>query len=78
MADDFKFDVVKELGTFGVESKGWIKKFKIISWNDRDPKLDIRTWGPGEKMGKGISLNKQELVELKKFLDEQIESLDIK
>jgi hypothetical protein len=40
------------------------------SWNDRDAKYDIREWSPdGEKMGKGVTLSKEELVGLKELLN---------
>ena len=38
--------------------------------NDRDPKYDIREWGPdGGKMGKGVTLSKEELAALKELLN---------
>lgn len=34
----------------------------LISWNNRDPKYDVRDWAPEhEKMGKGITFTKDEL-----------------
>ncbi len=79
MADDFKYEIVKKLGTIGQESKGWKKEINMISWNDRKAKVDIRPWSAdGQKMGKGISLNKEELKGLKKFLDEtDLDALEI-
>jgi hypothetical protein len=39
-------------------------------WNEREPKYDIREWSPdGEKMGKGVTLSKEELVALKELLN---------
>jgi hypothetical protein len=39
-------------------------------WNSREPKYDIREWSPdGEKMGKGVTLSKEELVALKELLN---------
>jgi hypothetical protein len=41
-----------------------------MSWNDRDPKYDLRDWDQdNEKMGKGITLSKDELVQLKELLN---------
>ena len=41
-----------------------------MSWNNGTPKYDIRDWAPDhDKMGKGITLTKEELTELKKVLD---------
>jgi len=51
-------------------SKGWQKEVNLVSWNDRKPKVDIRDWGTDdEKMGKGVTLNKEELKKLKELLD---------
>jgi len=39
-------------------------------WNDREPKYDIREWTPdGQKMGKGVTLSKEELLALKELLN---------
>ncbi len=38
-------------------------------WNGRDPKYDIRDWGPEhKKMGKGVTLTEEELKKLKELL----------
>lgn len=37
----------------------------LHSWNDKDPKYDIRDWAKDhEKMGKGVMLSKDEAEEL--------------
>ena len=42
----------------------------MISWNDREPKYDIREWAPGrEKMGKGVTLSKDEIIALRDILN---------
>jgi hypothetical protein len=41
-----------------------------VSWNERKPKIDIRDWGPEhEKVGKGVTLNIEEVKKLKELLD---------
>ena len=67
------------MGVIGEGSKGWKKEINLISWNDRKAKADIREWDElHEKMGKGITLSKIELKELKRVLNEiDIEELDI-
>ena len=51
--------------------KGWSKELNLISWNDREPKYDIRDWGPEhEKMGKGVTLSVEELKKLREILNE--------
>ncbi|HIU82007.1 MAG TPA: hypothetical protein IAB11_05910 [Candidatus Ornithoclostridium faecavium] len=71
MAKEFDYEVVKTYGSLSESSKGWKKEIKLISWNQKEPKYDIREWSPdGEKMGKGVTLSKEELVNLKSLLDE--------
>lgn len=71
---EIKFEITENIGTLSESGKGWYKEFNLVSWNDRDPKYDIRDWSPEhEKMGKGVTLSREEVVELKKLLN----SLDI-
>jgi len=66
---DFKFEIIQNLAVLSEGTKGWQKELNKVSWNERSPKLDIRDWGPNhEKMGKGISLNNEEIMKLKEFL----------
>ncbi len=67
---DIKFEIVKKIGVLSTSAKGWSKELNLISWNDREPKYDIRDWAPdGETMGKGVTLSKEELAALKNLLD---------
>ncbi len=76
---EIKYEIKKNIGVIGEGSKGWKKEVNIVSWNDRAPKIDIREWDEfHEKMGKGITISKSELIELKKLLQEiDIEELEI-
>lgn len=66
---DIKFEIKETLGVLSEGSKGWKKELNIISWNDRESKYDIREWSPDHtKMGKGVTLSKQELKALKELL----------
>ena len=70
MAADFKYDIVEEIGVLSENAKGWRKEINLISWNGATPKYDIREWAPDhEKMGKGITLTKEELEALKKLIE---------
>ena len=67
---EFKYEVVERIAVLSESSKGWTKELNLISWNDREPKYDIRKWSPdGSKMGKGITLSDEEVAVLKKALD---------
>jgi len=69
---EIKFEIVKNLGILSESSKGWTKELNLISWNDREPKYDIRDWDPEhQKMGKGVTLTEQELMKLKDLLGEK-------
>lgn len=67
---DIKFDITREFGILSEGSRGWKKEINLVSWNDRKPKIDIRDWDEDRvKMGKGITLNKAELLKLKEILN---------
>ena len=67
------YEITKELGVIS-EGKYNIE-LNMVSWNDREPKYDIRSWSPDHsRMGKGISLTEEEmerLVELWNTRDEE-------
>ncbi len=66
---EIKYEIKKHLGVIGESTRGWKKEVNLVSWNERKPKLDIRDWDENhEKMGKGVTLNKGEVEELKKLL----------
>ena len=62
---DFKFDIKKNLGTISESAKGWKREVNVMTWNNKKEKVDIREWDEAhEQMGKGITLNKEELKQL--------------
>ena len=68
---NFSYEIVKHIGVISEGTGGWTKELNLISWNGKDPKYDIRDWSPdGSKMGKGISMTREELATLKGILDE--------
>ena len=68
--EKIKYEIIQELGVLSETKSGWKREFNLVSWNGADPKFDIRDWSPGhEKMSKGISLNANEVAELRKILD---------
>lgn len=67
---EIKYDIVESLGIMSESQRGWTKELNLISWNDREPKYDIREWAPGrEKMGKGVTLSKDEIIALRDILN---------
>ena len=66
---DFKYEILNNLGVFTTSKNGWTKEINIISWNDAEGKVDIRSWSQDHKrMGKGISLTVEEFKALKELI----------
>ena len=73
MADDFSFEITQSFGTVAEGKGGWNLELNLVSWGGRPAKYDIRSWSPDhQKMGKGITLTKEELESLKKLLNEAL------
>jgi len=67
---EIKYEIIKTVGVLSKSASGWSKELNLISWNDREPKYDLRDWSPDrEKMGKGVTLSKEELLVLKELLN---------
>ena len=55
---ELKYEITEHLGVLS-QRTGWSKELNLVSWNDRDPKFDIRDWSPDKaKMSKGITLTR--------------------
>ena len=66
---EIKYEIVEELGVLSESAKGWKKELNLISWNGAETKYDLRDWAPNhEKMGKGVTLNEEEVKTLYKIL----------
>ncbi len=72
---ELKFEIKEYLGVLSENAKGWTKELNLISWNDREPKHDIREWNPDHsRMGKGVTLSTEEFENLRKLINgEEIE-----
>ena len=69
--DDFSFEVVKDYGILGDGT--WSTHLTEVSWNGREAKFDIRPWNDDmSKMGKGVSLTLEELIELHDIIERKI------
>ena len=67
---ELKYEIVEKLGVLGETGNGWTKELNMVSWNEREPVYDIRTWNAAhERMGKGITLSQDELMTLKDLLN---------
>lgn len=70
---EIKFEIVEEIGVLSESTKGWRTELNLVSWNEREPKYDLRNWSENhEKIGKGIALTKEEVEKLKEILNEKV------
>ena len=62
---ELKFEITERIGVLSENAKGWTKELNKVSWNEREPKYDLREWNPDHsRMGKGISLTEEEMERL--------------
>ena len=68
-------EITRELAVLSENDRGYTKEVNMVSWNDREPKFDIREWSPDHaRMGKGVTLTEEEVEKLKAILNgEEIE-----
>ena len=67
---ELKFEITESLGVLSENAKGWTKELNKVSWNDREPKYDLREWNPDHtRMGKGVTLTEEEVNRLKDILN---------
>lgn len=67
---EFKFEIMEHYGQLSENASGWTKELTKVSWNEREPKYDIRDWGPEyDKMGKGLTFTEDELRQLRDVLN---------
>jgi hypothetical protein len=67
---DIKYEIIKNIAVLSTSASGWNKELNLISWNDREPKYDLRDWSADHtKMGKGVTLSKEELSVLRELLN---------
>ena len=75
--NEFKYEIMNEMGVISERDKGWRKEFNRISWNSGEPKYDIRDWGPDrQKMGKGVTLTESEMRAPYELLGAEIRALE--
>jgi hypothetical protein len=68
-----KFDISQRIGLISESSRGWKKELNLVSWNEREAKLDIREWSEDHlKMGKGVTLTREEGARLRDILAEYL------
>ncbi len=70
---EFEYEIIETIGVISSQSNGWQKELNLVSWNNREPVYDIRSWSPDHsKMGKGVTFSLDEIDELKNILKELV------
>lgn len=64
-----EFNIKGSFGEIG-KSGSWSIELNLVQWGEYQPKYDIRAWSDDHsQMGKGISLTKEQLVNLRNLLE---------
>ena len=70
-------EIVETIAVLSENEKGYTKESNLVSWNGAEPKFDIRNWHPGrERSGKGITLTKDEIINLMDAMEEVLRDDD--
>ena len=70
-------EIIEPIAVLSKNEKGYTKEINLVSWNGAEPKFDIRNWHPGrEKFGKGITLTKDEIINLLDAMEEVLRDDD--
>lgn len=67
---NIKYEITEKIAVLS-ERGTWTKELNKVSWNNRDPKFDLRDWNHEEgRMGKGVTLTDEEARVLLEALQE--------
>lgn len=74
--NQINYEIKEHIGIISENKNGWTKELNFVSWNDNDPKYDIRDWNPThDKMSRGITLTEEEAYELSILLTGEFNKL---
>ena len=67
-----KFEIYKHIGKVSYINNGYTKELNYISWDDREPVYDIRSWNENHtKYGKGVTLTAGEMILLQNLIKDR-------
>lgn len=61
---EMSFKKTEEIAILNRNAKGWTVELNKVSYNEREPVYDLRSWSPEGRMGKGLTLTDQTLENL--------------
>lgn len=66
-----KYKIYRHIGRLSALNNGRIKELNFISWNDREPVYDIRTWNEEHtEYGEGVTITAGQMAVLKQLINE--------
>lgn len=66
---DITYEVLEKLVVLSESPRGWTKELRLIDWNNRGPRYDLREWSPGDKQAsRGITFTAEEAKDLRDAL----------
>ncbi len=66
-----KYNIYKHIGNLSKSNNNWTKELNFISWDEREPVYDIRTWNTEHtQYGKGVTITAGQMAILKKLLNQ--------
>lgn len=64
-----KYTIYKHIGNLSQRNNGWTKELNFISWDNREPVYDIRTWNEEHTAyGEGVTITASQMEVLKKMI----------
>jgi len=67
---EIKYEIIRKIGVLSTSKSGWTKELNLLSWNEAEPKYDLRSWSADRnRRGKGLTLSTEELLALKMLLN---------
>ena len=70
---EIKCTTIEKIGIIRQGTNGWNKELRLVSWNDADPKYDIRDWDEEHlRMSRGITLHEDEAKRLCDLLKDRL------
>ena len=70
---DIKYEIIKHIGNLSENARGWTKELNYVSWDDREPVYDIRTWSSDHtEYGKGVTITQGEMKRLQELIKDKV------
>ena len=68
-----KYKIYNQIGNISEPDNGWTKELNYISWDDREPVYDIRTWNESHtEFGKGVTITAAQMKRLQELIGKTV------